>query len=131
MRRTKKRNERYRYDGPLTRIFGGPTARILDQADIVGNMEQTVPMLSESTGLTHKTVQKTLNQLMKHKLVRKGRKVNGDQSYRFNVETTLRDLVNWSIKLAFTPQTKPKRTLVKTVINEMTRERTTEPPQKP
>jgi len=89
------------YDGPLVRIFGGPTARILDEADIVGNMEQTISMLSESTGLDNRTVKTVLTRLKKFRLIRKGRKSGKNQTYRFNVETTLRHLVNWGTQLTF------------------------------
>jgi len=41
-------------DGPFHSVFGGTVARVLDEARIVGNMEQTVSMLSESTSWTTK-----------------------------------------------------------------------------
>lgn len=46
--------------GVLTRVFDGPTARILDQAIYSGDMEQTIPTLVESTGLSFKTAQKAV-----------------------------------------------------------------------
>jgi hypothetical protein len=55
--RTSEENEvKKNNEGPLGLVFGGPVARVLDQARIVGNMEQTVPMPAESTGMTFKTV---------------------------------------------------------------------------
>lgn len=47
--------EEYATRGPFASIFGGPTARLLDQALIVGKMEQTITILAESTNLSYKT----------------------------------------------------------------------------
>jgi len=82
--------------GPFTQVFGGPVARVLDEARIVGNMEQTVPMLAESTGLTFKTVQKAVLKLIKYGLVRRSRKIGNAQTYRFDVEHSLHELLAWA-----------------------------------
>ena len=42
---------RYEDAGPLASLFESAEAKVLDQSLIVGNMEQTISMLSESTGL--------------------------------------------------------------------------------
>lgn len=82
--------------GPFAQVFGGPVARVLDQARIVGNMEQTVPMLVESTGLTFKTVQKAIAKLVKYGFVKRSRKISNAQTYQFDVEKDLHELLAWS-----------------------------------
>jgi hypothetical protein len=47
--------EEYSTRGHFTSIFGGPVARLLDQALIVGIMKQTVTILAESTNQSYKT----------------------------------------------------------------------------
>jgi len=95
-------------DGPLTNLFGNPQgraiAKVLDQSIIVGNMEQTVRMLAESTSLDYKTVQKSLKRLEKCGFVRKSRKVGNAQTYRFNVENHLHDLVSFARKMQLRPK---------------------------
>jgi|SRR6266567_6732294 DNA-binding transcriptional ArsR family regulator len=90
-------------EGPLTSLFGNPQgraiARLLDESVIAGNMEQTVAMLAESSSLDYKTVQKSLERLQKRGLVKKGRRVGNAQTYRFNVENHLHDLINFARKL--------------------------------
>lgn len=83
-------------DGPFGQVFGGPVARVLDQARYVGNMEQTIPMLADSTGLTFKTVQKTIAKLIKYGFVRRSRKISNAQTYRFEVENGLHELLAWA-----------------------------------
>ena len=83
-------------DGPFHSVFGGTVARVLDEARIVGNMEQTVSMLSESTKLDYKTVQTALDRLAKYGMVKKSRRVGNAQTYRFNVENDLDSLLNWA-----------------------------------
>lgn len=86
-------------DGALTQVFGGPTAKVLDQAMYVGDMEQTIPMLVESTGLTYKTVQKAVAKLNRLGLVKRSRKVGNAQTYRFDVRRDLHELVVWAERL--------------------------------
>lgn len=86
-------------DGALTQVFGGPTAKVLDQAMYVGDMEQTIPMLVESTGLTYKTVQKAVARLNRLGLVKRSRKVGNAQTYRFDVRHDLHELVVWAERL--------------------------------
>ncbi len=83
-------------DGPFHSLFGGPVARVLDEARIVGNMEQTVSMLSRSTKLDYKTVQTAIDRLTKHGMVQKSRRVGNAQTYRFNVENDLHSLLDWA-----------------------------------
>ena len=96
-----------RIDGPLTSLFGNPQgraiAKVLDQSILVGNMEQTVRMLADSTNLDYKTIQKSLGRLERCGFVRKSRKVGNAQTYRFNVENHLHDLVNFARKMQLTP----------------------------
>lgn len=82
--------------GPFTQVFGGPVARVLDQAMYVGDMEQTIPLLSESTGLSFKTVQKAVNRLIERRLVKRSRKIGGAQTYRFDVKNDLHELIMWA-----------------------------------
>lgn len=96
-----------RIDGPLTNLFGNPQgraiAKVLDQAVLVGNMEQTVRMLADSTALDYKTIQKSLKRLETRRLVRKSRKVGNAQTYKFTVENHLHDLVNFARKMQLAP----------------------------
>lgn len=82
--------------GALSIVFGGPVARVLDQARYVGNMEQSIPMLVESTGLTFKTVQKAILKLNKLGYVKRSRKIGNTQTYRFDVENDLHELLAWA-----------------------------------
>jgi len=50
-----KDSEEYATRGPFTNIFDGAIARLLDQAIIVGNMEQTITILAESINQSYKT----------------------------------------------------------------------------
>jgi DNA-binding MarR family transcriptional regulator len=86
-------------DGALTQVFGSPVAKVLDQAVYVGSMEQTIPMLVESTGLTYKTVQKAVVRLNKLGLIKRSRKVANAQTYRFDVRNDLHGLIEWAEKL--------------------------------
>jgi len=94
--------------GPLTSLFGDPhgraIARVLDQSILVGNMEQTVRMLADSTDLDYKTVQSSLRRLEGLGLVKKGRKVGNAQTYKFSVENHLHDLVSFARKMQLTPK---------------------------
>ena len=83
-------------EGPLTTVFGGPVAKVLDQALYVGNMEQSIPMLAESTGLTYKTVQKAVGQLNKLGLVKRSRKIGSTQTFRFDTGNDLHELIMWA-----------------------------------
>lgn len=86
-------------DGPLTVVFGGPVAKVLDQALYVGNMEQTIPMLAESTGLDYTTVKLAVERLKKCRLIKPSRRIANARSYRFDVKGNLRELLNWSERL--------------------------------
>jgi predicted transcriptional regulator len=59
-------------------------------------MEQTVPMLAESTGLTFKTVQKAIAKLVEYGFVKRSRKISNAQTYRFDVENELHELLAWA-----------------------------------
>ncbi len=86
-------------DGALTQVFGGPVAKIIDQAMYVGNMEQTIPMLVESSGLSFKTVQKAVIKLNKLGLIKRSRKIGNAQTYRFDVQNDLHGLISWAEQL--------------------------------
>ena len=79
--------------GPLTRIFGNPTAKVLDQSLIVGNMEQTISMLAESTDLSFKTVLSAVTKLEKLRFIKATRKIGNAQAYQFNVTNDLHELI--------------------------------------
>lgn len=91
----KKRNEQEEYAtrGPFASIFGGPEARLFDQALIVGNMEQTISILSESTNLSYKTTKEALEKLMKMGFVVQTRKIGNAQAYKFHVENHMSGLL--------------------------------------
>lgn len=92
---------RYETAGPLSCVFSSPEARVLDQAFLVGNMKQTVPMLSESTGLSFKTVQKVLQRLSGKGFVAPVGKVGNAQAYQFRVENELHELIEWASRYHF------------------------------
>jgi len=73
----------------LFTAFKNPIARVLDQARIVGSMEQTVSMLSEATKIDIDTVQSALQHLTRLGLVQPTRKVENAQAYKFNLENKL------------------------------------------
>ncbi len=83
----------------MTQVFGGPVAKVLDQAAYVGSMEQTIPMLVDSTGLSFKTAQKAVLELNKLGLVKRSRKIGNAQTYRFDVRNDLHELIAWAEKL--------------------------------
>ena len=85
--------EEYATRGPFSSIFGGPVARLLDQALIVGNMEQTISILAESTNLSYKTTKTALQKLEKIGFVAPTRKIGNAQAYRFHVENHLNGLL--------------------------------------
>ena len=86
-------DEEYATRGPFYSIFGGPIARLLDQALIVGNMEQTISILAESTNLSYKTTKEALEKLVKMGFAAPTRKIGNAQAYRFRVENHLTGLL--------------------------------------
>ena len=93
--------ENYATAGPLSSIFHSPEARILDQSLLVGNMEQTISMLAESTDLSFKTVQKVVKSFIKKGFMTPTRKIGNAQAYRFNVENELHELIKCASKYQF------------------------------
>jgi hypothetical protein len=85
--------------GLLYSAFKNPVARVLDEARIVGNMEQTVSMLSESTRLDYETVQSALEHLTKLGFAEPTRKVGNAQTYKFNIENQLHSRMDWTGQL--------------------------------
>jgi predicted transcriptional regulator len=79
-------DEEYATNGPFFQLFTSPVARVLDQAAIVGNSEQTISMLAESANLAHEKVQAIVTRLRKQGFIRKGRRHGRTHTYRFNVE---------------------------------------------
>lgn len=88
-------DEEYATAGPLARIFGGAEARVLDQVRVVGNMEQTIATLSESTNLSFKTTQTAVKKLVGLGFMMQTRRMGNAQAYRFVVEGQLRGLIQW------------------------------------
>jgi hypothetical protein len=85
--------EEYATRGPFASIFGGPAARLLDQALIVGNMEQTISSLAESTNQSYKTTKAAIEKLEKMGFVAQTRKIGNAQAYRFLIENHLSGLL--------------------------------------
>ncbi|MGD0204361.1 MAG: hypothetical protein ABSC20_10705 [Candidatus Bathyarchaeia archaeon] len=85
--------EEYATRGPLASIFSGPVARFLDQALIVGNMEQTISILAESTNQSYKTTKAALEKLEKMGFVAQTRKIGNAQAYKFQIENHLNGLL--------------------------------------
>lgn len=92
---------RYEAAGPLSSIFSSPEARVLDQAFLVGNMKQTIPMLEDSTGLSFKTVQRAIQRLSGKGFVAPAGKIGNAQAYQFKVKNELRELIEWATKYQF------------------------------
>ena len=92
---------RYESAGPLSSIFPGPVAQVLDQSLIVGNMEQTVSMLAESTGLHFKTVKKVVDRMVERGFMKPTRKIGNAQAYTFNVGNDLHELIDWATRYQF------------------------------
>jgi len=70
----------------LLAALKSPTRRVLDQARMVGGMEQTVPMLSEATKLDIETVQSVILRLTRLGIAQPTRKIGNAQAYKFNLE---------------------------------------------
>lgn len=88
--RIKEENE---HIGPFTAVFSNPTAKVLDQCLIVGNMEQTISMLAESTDLSYKTVLSVVKKLSTLGFMTATRKIGNAQAYRFEVENHLSEFI--------------------------------------
>jgi len=82
--------------GLLYGVFKNPVALVLDEARIVGNMEQTVSMLSESTKLDYETVQSAVEHLAKLGVVEPTRMVGNAQAYKFKFESRLYSALDWT-----------------------------------
>jgi DNA-binding MarR family transcriptional regulator len=88
-----KKDNGSEFVGPFTAIFENPIAKVLDQSLIVGNMEQTVSMLAESTNLSFKTVQTVIRKLESLGFIRETRKIGNARAYIFDVTNDLHELV--------------------------------------
>ena len=73
----------------LFAVAKSPIARVLDQARIAGNVEQTVSTLSKATKLDLETVQSSLQQLTRLGIAQPTRKVGNLQAYKFNLDNRL------------------------------------------
>lgn len=89
----------YSTRGPFSSIFGGPVARLIDQAFIVGNMEQTVGILADSTNLSYKTTKKAMDKIEKMGYLNPTRKIGNAQAYKFRIENHMSDLLKCGQKL--------------------------------
>ena len=63
-----------------------PMSRVLDQARMVGNVEQTVSMLSEATKLDPETVESVVQQLTRLGVAHPTRKIGNMQAYKFSID---------------------------------------------
>ena len=88
--------------GPLASIFGNAESMVLDQSLIVGAMEQTISMLTESTGLSFSTVQGVVKKLVERGFMKPTRRIGNAQAYSFQVENDLHELIEWATKYQFT-----------------------------
>lgn len=91
-------SEEYATRGPFASIFGGPIARLFDQALIVGNSEQTISLLSKSTNLSYKTTKEALMKLVEMGFVKPTRKMGNAQAYKFHVENHMSGLLTCGAK---------------------------------
>jgi|WetSurMetagenome_2_1015567.scaffolds.fasta_scaffold947321_1 hypothetical protein len=92
-------SEEYATRGPFSSIFGGPIARLFDQALIVGNAEQTISILSESTNLSYKTIKEALHKMVEMGFVIPTRKIGNAQAYKFHVENHMSSLLACGAKI--------------------------------
>jgi hypothetical protein len=92
-------SEEYATRGPFSSIFGGPIARLFDQALIVGNSEQTISLLAESTNLSYKTTKEALNKLVDMGFMAPTRKIGNAQAYKFLVENHMSNLLECGTKI--------------------------------
>lgn len=99
MEMNKKNEEESGFIGPLATIFGNPVAKVLDQTLIVGNMEQTISMLSELTNLSFKTVLSVVKNLESFGFIKKTRKIGNAQAYRFEISNDLHELLEYAQNL--------------------------------
>ena len=98
--------EEYATRGHFTRLFQNSIARVLDQSLIVGNMEQTISMLAESTNLSYKTVEKSVDHLEEIGFIEQTRKIGNAKVYRFTVENELHELIDCALRVQFPKKTK-------------------------
>jgi hypothetical protein len=89
-----REQEEYATRGPFSSIFGGPIARLFDQALIVGNTEQTISILADSTNLSYKTIKIALEKLEKMGFVVPTRRIGNAQAYKFLVENEMHELLS-------------------------------------
>jgi DNA-binding transcriptional ArsR family regulator len=89
----------------LFAVAKNPIARVLDQARIAGNVEQTVSTLSEATKLDLETVESALQQLTRLGLAQPTRKVGNMQAYTFNLDQRIRARVGVTGQLQDAEQT--------------------------
>ncbi len=92
-------SEEYATRGPFSSIFGGPIARLFDQALLVGNSEQTISLLAESTNLSYKTTKEALIKLVNMGFMVPTRKIGNAQAYRFLVENHMSSLLACGAKI--------------------------------
>jgi hypothetical protein len=89
-----REQEEYATRGPFSSMFGGPVARLFDQALIVGNTEQTISILADSTSLSYKTTKVALEKLKKMGFVVPTRRIGNAQAYKFLVENEMHELLS-------------------------------------
>src|SRR2546427_13068386 len=83
----------------LLGAFKNPIVRVLEEARMGGNMEQTVSMLSEGTKLDYPTVESALQDQTKLALAHPTRKIGNEQAYKFNLEKGGRPLIGQTDQL--------------------------------
>ena len=86
----------------MSSIFGNAEARVLDQSLLVGNMEQTISMLKQSTGLSFSTVQRVVEKFVDRGFMKPTRKIANAQAYVFNVDNDLHEMIEWATKYQLT-----------------------------
>ncbi len=91
--------EEYATRGPFASIFGGPIARLFDQALLVGNSEQTITILAESTNLSYKTTKEALTKMVKMGFAAPTRKIGNAQAYKFQTENHMSSLLACGAKI--------------------------------
>ena len=100
VKRERKSKSHYE-EGPFSSIFNGSMGRILDQTLLLGNMEFTISILAEATGLTYKTAASCLGRLQKMDWIMPTRQLGNAQAYRFNTNH-MSKLIKWGTEFQAT-----------------------------
>ncbi len=77
--------------GPLERLLGGSgsTARILDHLYTFREFDYSISEIAEATGLSRRTVQKTMERLVEYGIITLNRTVGRAKMYRLRMDSPI------------------------------------------